>query len=382
MKKAADALVAKGLAAAGYTILSIDDCWMDKQRNATGFLQANANFSATGGGDMRALGDYIHAKGLKYGLYESSGTHSCQGFMGSLGYEWIDAQTFADWGADFLKYDDCYHEQFALVEKDAPRRFPFDAPPVLRYPLMGLALNRTKRPISYMCNFPWQLWKANGDAAMGGDWTGEFCNSWRTCGDPTPGFGSAMAYVDCAEQWADVAASGPGRWNNLAAVEIGNGAPGAGAMTPAQERAVLSLYALVRTPLMIGADVTTLDGDSLQVYLNTELIDTVVRDPLGKPGRKVRGAGDPSGLGELWAGPLEGGAYFAVLVNRAGGGGGGANATVTVRFAEDLGAAFTKAAVRDVWQHAAVPGSPLTGAFSASVAPGSAVAVTITPVAW
>lgn len=112
VKAAADALVSKGLAAAGYTIVSIDDCWMAKDRNATGHLQPSANFTGdsnssanAGGGAMAALGDYIHARGLKYGLYESSGTHSCQGLMGSLGYEWVDAQTFAGWGADFLKYD-------------------------------------------------------------------------------------------------------------------------------------------------------------------------------------------------------------------------------------------------------------------------------------
>ena len=139
---------------------------MDTKRNATGFLQPTANFSS----GMKSMGQFIHSLGMKYGIYESAGTMSCQQRMGSLGYEWIDAQTFAEWEVcerillalslnlhstfalflqvDYLKYDDCFHELYAQVEQDAPHRFPFDGPPILRYPLMGQALNKTGRNIS------------------------------------------------------------------------------------------------------------------------------------------------------------------------------------------------------------------------------------------
>lgn len=101
VRAATDAMVSKGLKAVGYDIVGIDDCWVDAKRNATGYLQASSNFSD----GMAALGKYIHEKGLKYGLYQSSGTMTCQQRAGSLGYEWRDAQTFASWGVDFLKYD-------------------------------------------------------------------------------------------------------------------------------------------------------------------------------------------------------------------------------------------------------------------------------------
>ena len=362
VKACADTMVSSGLLAAGYDVLSIDDCWVAAARNATGHLQPSVNFTQapdalrSSGETMRRLGDYIHSRGLRFGLYESAGIMTCQQRAGTLGYEWIDSQTFADWGVDLLKYDDCFHEGFAQVEQDSVRRFPFDAPPVLRYPLMGQALNKTGRNISYYCNFPWQLWSSRGDASMGGKWVAEFCNSWRTCGDPSPGFGNAMGYVDCAEQWADVVESGPGGFNNLAAVEIGNGG-----MTLPQARAVFSLYALVRTPILIGGDVLSLSSQALSVYLNKEVIDTIVKDSLGKPGRRIRD--ETSSLGELWAGPLEGIDRFAVvLVNR-----GSAPQNVTLRFSDsDLDGlspskvGTTPKAVRDLWLHAAVeliPGS-------------------------
>ena len=358
---AADAMVTTGLLDAGYDVLSIDDCWVDAKRNASGFLQPSRDFadvsaiSRSSGSSMRALSDYVHSRGLKFGLYQSAGTMTCQQRAGSLGYEWIDAQTFADWKIDLLKYDDCFHEGFSQVEKDSARRFPFDGPPILRYPLMAMALNKTGRNISYYCNFPWQLWGSRNDAAMGGAWVAEFCNSWRTCGDPSPGFDNAMSYVDCAEQWANVVPSGPGAFNNLAAIEIGNGA-----MTLPQAQAAFSLYALVRTPILIGGDVLSLSSQALSVYLNKEIIDTVVKDPLGKPGRRIREATSP--LGELWSGQLAGTNRFIVaLVNRD------AQArNATLRFTpEDLpGLSLTGGTprdVRDVWKHASKEPMPNPG---------------------
>lgn len=357
----AEAMVSTGLLAAGYTYLNLDDCWMAKERNATGHLQPSANFSS----GMGALGEFVHSKGLRYGLYQSAGTKTCQQYAGSLGNEWIDAQTFAEWEIDFLKYDDCFHELFT-----DPKRFPFDAPPILRYPLMGQALNKTGRHISYMCNFPWQLWGLRKDAAMGGEWVGEFCNSWRTCGDPGPGFGSAVSYCDCAEQWASAIPSGPGRWNNLDALEIGSAGS---TMTEPQEQAVFSLYALIKTPLFVGGDVAKLPAHSLRTYLNTEVI-ALNQDALGVPGRQLRAA-ESAGLGELWGGPLSGGEAAAILLNR-----GDSPRNSTVRWVDLYGNQSTpvRATARDLWQHKDL--GEFNAGLTVEVPATSAVTLRIKPV--
>ena len=184
IRRSADALVAKGLAKAGYTMVGVDDCWANLGRNATGHLVANATKFPSG---MRALGDYLHARGLKFRIYSSAGAHTCQQNMsGSLGYEWLDAQTFADMGADAVKYDDCASELYASVLQDSPRRYPFNPPAVLKFPIMGLALNATGRNVSYMCNFPWEFWTRDWPA-KGGGWVNELCNSWRTGSDARAG---------------------------------------------------------------------------------------------------------------------------------------------------------------------------------------------------
>ena len=155
MKAGASALAAKGLQAAGYTLVRLDDCWANKERNATGHLVANASRFPAG---IDALSSWMHERRFLFGIYSSAGHWCCQHTMpGSLGYEWIDAQTFAAWEVDQLKYDGCFMEEFAQVMEDAPRRNgPFTPSPILRYPIMQQALNHTKRKISYMCNFPWQ----------------------------------------------------------------------------------------------------------------------------------------------------------------------------------------------------------------------------------
>ena len=203
---------------AGYNIVGVDDCWAELERNKTGYLVSmlthtypilniylqkyslfwlnslyiqvpNSNFSS----GMKELGDYLHHKGLQFGIYSSAGSFCCQHTMpGSLGYEWLDASLFAEWGVDFLKYDGCFMEGFVDVLQDAPRRFPFTPPPVLRYPQMAMALNHTGRNITYLCNFPWQFWGLETDPAMGGHWVGEFCHMWRTGGDAQPGFELAL----------------------------------------------------------------------------------------------------------------------------------------------------------------------------------------------
>ena len=391
MKASADALVSKGLAKAGYTVVEVDDCWAELDRNSSGFLVANASRFPSG---MGALGKYLHSQGLKFGMYSSAGVHCCQHTMpGSLGYEWLDAQAFASWGVDFLKYDGCFMEEFAKVEQDAARRFPFAPPPILRYPIMAQALNRTGRNISYMCNFPWQFWGLEKDAAMGGRWVSESCNSWRVAGDPQPGFGQALGYVGSTEKYADDVPSGPGAWATLDAMEIGNagsfdhlpeneaawsgGAGDAaplsawreaadGGMSAAQEQAVFSLYAIVKTPLFIGADVTKLTGHSLQAYLNADAI-AVHQDPLGAQGRRLAQQQQT----QVWGCALSGGRAAAVLLNS----GGAVAPSISVSWAQLGLAAGATCTVYDVWKHAEV--GSFAGSFEAKDVGGTSAVMVV-----
>jgi len=398
VRASADALVSKGLAAAGYTIVEVDDCWANLDRNATGHLVANITRFPSG---MGALGKYVHDKGLKFGMYSSAGVHCCQHTMpGSLGYEWIDAQTFASWGVDFLKYDGCFMEEFATVEQDAPRRFPFTAPPIMRYPIMSQALNRTGRNISFMCNFPWQFWGLGGDAAMGGRWVSEVCNSWRVAGDPQPGFANGLSYVDELLEFVDIVPSGPGAWATLDAIEIGNNGSfdvlgaatgeeewdgltplsafsgGGGGMTAAQEQAVFSLYAVVKTPLFIGADVTKLGGHSLEALTNPEAI-AVHQDKLGPPGRRLPAVANATANTEVWAVSLSGpgSRAAAVLLNR----GGVPAPSIAVTWAQ-LGLDASQDGgcdVRDVWGHRDL-GHFQSGFTAEQVAASSCVMIVVT----
>lgn len=136
IKQTADKIVALGLDKLGYEYVNIDDCWMLTDRDAQGHMVPDPETFPSG---MKAVGDYIHSLGLKYGIYSSAGNYTCQGRAGSLYHEEVDAQDFANWGVDYLKYDNCFNQ---------------DVPAIVRYPAMRDALNKTGRPIFYsICNW-------------------------------------------------------------------------------------------------------------------------------------------------------------------------------------------------------------------------------------
>jgi len=156
IKATADAMVNLGLAAKGYTYLNLDDCWQ-LSRDTNGRIVEDKTKFPSG---IKALGSYVHSKGLKFGLYSDAGFKTCQGRPGSLGYEVIDAQTYAEWEVDYLKYDNCN------TDGSSPKK---------RYPPMRDALNKTGRPIFFsMCE-----WGVE-DPHL---WAGDVGNSWRTTGD-------------------------------------------------------------------------------------------------------------------------------------------------------------------------------------------------------
>ena len=304
IRAAADALVETGLRDAGYEYVVVDDCWMANELDNDGRLKPSADFP----NGMAALADYVHDRDLKFGLYSSAGSHTCQGYPASLGREELHAQQFADWGVDYLKYDNC---------GDHGGRDAVD-----RYAAMGDALASVDRDIVYsICewgeNRPWR-WGRN----VGGHlWrsTDDLVAKWRTDSDEF-GLGVAdvldrMAAIDSA------AAHGPGGWNDPDMLQIGNG-PASGQseheavdvqrpLTEAERRTHFAFWCLLAAPLMIGTDLTSLSAFDRELLTNERLL-AIDQDPLGIQGTPDR-RGDSE---EVWSKRLQEGA--AVLFHNRG----------------------------------------------------------------
>lgn len=287
VRHAADALVASGMARAGYRYVIIDDGWQGK-RDAQGVLHPNAKFP-----DMRALADYIHAKGLKFGIYSSPGERTCGGFTGSYGHEAQDAKLFAGWGVDYLKYDLCSFRTHMQGKPQAEQVAMMQA----AYRKMHDALQATGRPIVYsLCSYGWGRVWAWG-AGVGG-------NLWRTTDDIRPTFQSMWFNAlsqQGLEQWA-----GPGHWNDPDMLEIGN----EGMRNPDMERSHMSLWALLAAPLIAGNDLGAMDAATRAVLTNAEVI-AVDQDPLGRQGHQVWQQGPL----RLWQKPLADGTLAVGLFN-------------------------------------------------------------------
>jgi alpha-galactosidase len=253
IKSTADALISTGLAKAGYTYLNLDDCWEAPARDSNGRLWGHPETFPSG---MKVLGDFIHEKGLKYGIYSDAGYQTCAGNPGSLGYEAIDAATFAEWGIDYLKYDNCFHD---------------DTAPEVRYPPMQNALNATGRPILFsMCE-----WGIDNPAT----WAPALGNSWRTTGDITDDWEAMMTKVDQNAPLYKYA--GKGAWNDPDMLEVGNGG-----MTNDEYITHFSLWAIMKAPLIIGCDITNMSAETQNILMNTEVI-AINQDPLGQQGYVV-----------------------------------------------------------------------------------------------
>ena len=252
VRATADALVSSGLSKLGYTFVNIDGHWQGV-RDANGAIQPNpATF-----GDMKLLGDYIHSKGLKYGIYSGPGPVSCGGNTTSYQHEYQDAATFASWGVDYLKYDLC---SFRLLMKDAELKGGHPASTKLMidaYKKMELALEKTHRPIFYaLCQYGidsvW-TWAPEYEAPCGAPpWTS------KTAGSPLPcRLLPGRSVLLCRS----------GHYNDPDSLEIGNGH-----MTADEYRTHMSLWSIMAAPLILGNDVTRMDQQTLDIVGNTELI--------------------------------------------------------------------------------------------------------------
>ncbi|MGO8696954.1 MAG: NPCBM/NEW2 domain-containing protein [Limisphaerales bacterium] len=339
MRAAADAMVSNGMINYGYQYVNIDDCWAvhpgsndpslgGEPRDAQGMVNPNKRFP-----DMKALTDYIHAKGLKAGIYTSPGPTTCGGHVGAFGHEELDVQRFALWGFDFLKYDWCSYNEKAkdgsLAELQKPYRLVGD---ILRRQDRDMVLNLCQYGMGHV----WTWGKEVGG------------HSWRTAGDLGGSFNGIPAALfrdgfDLYSKNELYKFGGPGGWNDPDYLLVGylsnwKGQTTPTPLTPNEQYSHMSLWCLVAAPLILSGDITRLDDFTLGLLCNNEVVD-VDQDPLGKPGRRV--ALDDTR--EVWAKDLESGAKAVGLFNR-----GEMPATVTVKWT-DLGLEGPQA-VRDLWR--------------------------------
>lgn len=309
IKETADAMVSTGLSALGYKYVNLDDCWAELNRDSQGNLVPKASTFPTG---IKSLADYVHSKGLKLGIYSDAGTQTCSLTMpGSLGHEEQDAKTFASWGIDYLKYDNCNNKNINPKE---------------RYPIMSKALLNSGRSIFFsLCE-----WGQEDPAT----WAKAIGNSWRTTGDIVDNWNSMTSRADENDKWASYA--GPGAWNDPDMLEVGNGG-----MTVGEYRSHFSIWALAKAPLLIGCDIRAIDNVTLELLGNKEVI-AVNQDKLGIQGKKVKKDGDL----EVWAGPLSKNRVAVVLWNR-----GSSKAAITAYWSDIGLKPTTVVRARDLWAH-------------------------------
>ena len=322
VRETADAFISTGMADVGYEYVNLDDCWMDGRDPATNRLRWDTTRFPSG---IPALADYIHGLGLKIGIYETPNTLTCSGLyggftqgVGSLGNEELDAQTFAEWGIDYLKYDKCQG-------------------PMEGFAVMRDALRATGRPIFYSIN----------PADQGPFCTPTSCpnrpddnfdltqiaNMWRIEMDIWDSWNEVLRLIDANKD--EYIGAGPGHWNDPDMLEVGN--PG---LSDTESRAHFSMWVIMAAPLIAGNDVTRMSATTIETLTNPEVV-AVNQDPLGYQGRVVA---TPGADLEVWSKELSGTNTRAVaLLNRGPG-----SASITVQWS-NLGIPAGAATVRDLW---------------------------------
>jgi alpha-galactosidase len=344
----ADAMVKSGMKDAEYQYVVIDDCWQ-VSRDAAGNIVADAQRFPHG---IKAVADYVHSLGLKFGIYSDAGAKTCQGRPGGLGHEYQDALMYASWGVDYLKYDWCN----TLDGQSAKAS----------YANIRAALDASGRPIVLsICewgkNQPW-LWGQE----VGG-------NLWRSTGDIQDRWGGQQKWEDgscCSngvlaiidQQVGLQSYAGPGHWNDPDMLEVGNGG-----MTTTEYRSHFSLWAILAAPLIAGNDLRNMTPETHDILTNKEVI-AVDQDPMGREGRRVAKDGDL----EIWAKQMQDGSRAVILLNR-----GSSSHEISVTW-EELGyPGHLTATVRDLWAHKDL--GKFSAKFSSSVESHGVVMVTIRP---
>jgi alpha-galactosidase len=344
IKSMADGMVASGMKDVGYQYVVIDDCWQ-VSRDENGNIVPDPQHFPSG---MKVLGDYIHSKGLKFGIYSDAGEKTCAGRPGSMGHEFQDALMYAQWGVDYLKYDWCHTGKRNAEEA---------------YATMRDALKAAGRPILFsMCEWgtakPW-LWAAG---------TG---NLWRTTGDIDDHWEGKKKWPDggcCSLGMLDIldlqvgleSFAGPGHWNDPDMLEVGNGG-----MTTSEYRAHFSLWCIINAPLIAGNDLRSMAPEIKEILTNKEVI-AINQDPLGRQASRAWKEGNL----EIWAKPMKDGSRAVLLLNR-----GASEAEITAPWTVLGYPDRLSASVRDLWSHKDL--GKFTAKFSVKVPSHDVVVVTV-----
>jgi alpha-galactosidase len=334
IKEAADAIVASGMKDAGYRYVVIDDCWQ-VYRDTSGTIVADPQRFPSG---IKALADYIHSQGLRFGIYTDAGTATCQGRPGTLTHEEQDARTYAAWGVDYVKEDWCNSR--GLTAPTQYRKFHDALVAAGRLIVLSIC--------EWGSNRPWEWGPGTG-------------HLWRTTGDIDDTWKSVLDILDSSARWQAVA--GPGGWNDPDMLEVGNGG-----MTDDEYRAHFSLWAIMAAPLMAGNDVRVMSPATRDILTNREVI-AIDQDSLGVQGWLAL---QPSPGLQVWSKPLRDGSRAVALLNRTG-----AESDMFVDW-KAVGLEPGRAMVRDLWAH--VDRGAFTGSYSARVPSHAVVLVKVTPV--
>lgn len=350
VQQIATAIVSSGMKDAGYQYVIVDDTWQANARDADGNIVADSARFPSG---IQALAEHVHGLGLSFGLYSDRGTKTCAGRPGSFGYEERDAETYAAWGVDYLKYDNCYipsgRDNSLAMEED--------------YRKMRTALQVAGRPIVYSICAWWFH-----------DWMPDVGHLWRTTTDIRDGWednlvvlldrngGYVGRYQNAVYGEPGIAHhAGPGGWNDPDMLEVGNGG-----MSDIEYRSHFNLWAIMAAPLIAGNDVRTMSAATREILLNTEVI-AVDQDTLGQQGVPISQSTEL----EVWRRPLASGAQAVVLLNR-----GETPSDISVSW-QSLGISGP-ARVRDLWLHADL-GTVTDQYTAAAIPPHGSVMVIITP---
>jgi alpha-galactosidase len=319
VRQAADWMVKSGLAGHGYQYINIDDAW-EADRDQEDNIMTNRRFP-----DMKALGDYVHSRGLKFGIYTSPGPKTCGGYTGSYEHEQQDIDMYALWGVDFVKHDWCSYSQIAKDDSLESLKKP--------YLLMKQCIDKSGRDMVYsLCQYGMgNVWEWG--AEVGG-------NLWRTTGDMGQTW-TAMSAIGFGQNGKESYA-GPGRWNDPDMLVVGTVGWGNNLsqtpLTPNEQITYVTLWSMLASPLIVSCDLSKLDPFTLALLTNDEVIE-VNQDPLGK--QAYRRAAD--GMKEVWAKSMSDGSLAVGLFNR-----GRSGANVTAKWS-DLGLTGAQS-VRDLWQ--------------------------------
>ncbi len=256
IKELVDSVIDLGLDKFGYKYINVDDCWQASTRDSNGKIQSDPIRFPSG---MKALGEYIHSKGLKFGIYSSAGFKTCEAFPASLGMEYNDVMSYVEFEVDYLKYDNCYTDK---------------APPNKRYKIMSEAIGRSGRNIYYnLCE-----WGVENPAA----WAGEVANSWRISPDIRDGWPSILTRAAISAPLWRYASIDYG-WNDPDMLEVGNGG-----CSDEEYRTHFALWAMLKAPLILGNDLRVLEiGNSIYNIISNKDIIAINQDSLGWQARRI-----------------------------------------------------------------------------------------------